>query len=57
MVKIIECPACNNKGLKIEVNNGYRVITTGRPMKEYPLSITCTVCKRKIKYAVEKAEQ
>lgn len=57
MVKICECPACNNNGLKIEINSGYRVVTTGRPMKDFPSVVLCTVCKRKIKYDVVKIEK
>ena len=54
MVKIYECPACCNKGIKVEVNNGYKVVTTGRPMKDFPSVVACIVCKRKIKYDVVK---
>jgi hypothetical protein len=54
MLKIFECPACGNKGLKVEINEGYRVVTTGRPMKEFPSIVLCLVCKRKIKYDVVK---
>lgn len=57
MVKICECPACGNKGVKVEINSGYHVITTGRPLKEFPSVVLCTVCKRKIKYDVVKDEK
>lgn len=56
MVKIYECPACRNKGIKVDINKGYRAITTGRPMKDFPSVVLCTVCKRKIKYDVVKEE-
>lgn len=57
MVKHYDCPACGNKGLKLDINNGYRVVTTGRPMKEFPSLVLCLVCKRKIKYDVVKEEK
>lgn len=57
MLKAIECPRCGNKGLKIDINNGYRVVTTGRPLKEFPSNVVCTVCKRVIKYDVVKDEK
>lgn len=54
---IIKCPACQNRGLRIDINNGYKVVTSGRPMKDFPCVTTCTVCKRKIKYDVIKDEE
>lgn len=54
MVKCFQCPACSNKGIYVDVNRGYKVVTTGRPMKEFPSVVLCTVCKRKIKYDVVK---
>lgn len=56
MVKIWECPACHNAGLKIEVKNGYKVVTSGKPLSEFPCMTLCKVCKRKIKYDVIKEE-
>ena len=56
MVKIIECPRCNNKGLRIEVEKGCKVVTTGRPLKDFPSNIMCKVCKRIIKYDVVKED-
>mgnify|MGYP006932841665 CR=1 FL=1 len=56
MVKIYECPACHNKGIKVETNKGYKVVTTGRPMKDFPSVVVCEVCKRKIKYDTVKDE-
>lgn len=56
MVKCYDCPACHNKGIKVEVNKGHKVVTTGRPMKDFPSIVLCTVCKRKIKYDVVKEE-
>lgn len=56
MVKTYECPACGNKGLKIDINKGFRVVTTGRPMKDFPSVVLCSICKRKIKYDVVREE-
>jgi hypothetical protein len=56
VVKIVECPRCNNKGLKIDINKGYKVVATGRPLKDFPSNIMCTVCKRIIKYDVVKED-
>ena len=56
MVKCFDCPACSYKGIKVDINKGYRVVTTGRPMKDFPSVVLCTVCKRKIKYDVVKEE-
>lgn len=56
MVSYCDCPACGNKGIKVEINKGYKVVTTGRPMREFPSVVLCTVCKRKIKYDVVKDE-
>lgn len=56
MVIYCDCPACGNKGIKVDINKGYRVVTTGRPMKDFPSVVLCTVCKRKIKYDVVKDE-
>ena len=56
MVKQYDCPACGNKGLKVDINKGYKVVTTGRPMRNFPSVVLCTVCKRKIKYDVIKEE-
>jgi hypothetical protein len=57
MVKNYECPACRNKGINVEVNKGYKVVTTGRPMKDFPSVVLCAVCKRKIKYDVVKDDK
>lgn len=54
MVKYYDCPACCNKGIKVDINKGYKVVTTGRPMKDFPSVVVCSVCKRKIKYDVIK---
>lgn len=52
----VSCPACQNKGLKIEVNNGYKVVTSGRALSDFPMVTKCSVCKRTIKYDVVKDE-
>jgi hypothetical protein len=57
MEKIVECPICANDGLKIELKQGERFVATGRALKDYPCVAVCKVCKRKIKYAVEKSEE
>ena len=57
MVKIVECPICKNSGLMIEINKGFRFVATGRALKDYPCVAVCKVCKRRIKYAVEKDEE
>lgn len=57
MVKVCDCPACGNKGIKVDINTGYKIITTGRPMRDFPSVVLCTVCKRKIKYDVIKDEK
>ncbi len=57
MQVIVECPTCNNKGLKIEINKGYKVITSGRKLSEFPMTTKCSVCKRSIKYDVVKDDK
>lgn len=52
MEKNYECPACNNLGLKVEVPEEKKVLTTGKPLKELPCVVLCSVCKRKIRYEV-----
>lgn len=54
MQEIVRCPACQNKGLRIEINNGYKVVTSGRPLGDFPMVTKCSVCKRTIKYDVVK---
>lgn len=55
MVKIIDCPRCNGGKLKINIANGYKVITNGRPSK-MPLKIVCKTCNRVIKHIVVREE-
>ncbi len=52
MQVIVECPTCNNKGLKIEINKGYKVVTSGRKLSDFPMVTKCCVCKRSIRYDV-----
>lgn len=54
MLHTIECPKCHKMGLKIETNNGYRPIASGRKLSEFPMKTNCTVCFRDIKYDVVK---
>lgn len=56
MEKVVECPVCKNNGLKIEMNKGFRFVATGRALKDYPFIAVCKVCKRRIKYAVERED-
>ncbi len=51
MQKIIDCPLCNDGKLNIDIANGYRIITDGRPSK-LPLKKRCKVCNRNVKYIV-----
>jgi hypothetical protein len=51
MQKIIDCPLCNGGKLNIDIANGYRIITDGRPSK-LPLKKRCKVCNRNVKYIV-----
>lgn len=51
MVKIIDCPLCNGGKLKIDIANGYKVITDGFVSK-LPLKKRCNICNRNVKYIV-----
>ena len=51
MVKIIDCPLCNGGKLKIDIANGYKIITDGYVSK-LPLKKKCNVCNRNVKYIV-----
>lgn len=53
MVKIIDCPLCNGGTLKIDISNGYKIVTTGA-LSELPCIAFCKVCNRKVKYKVVK---
>jgi hypothetical protein len=55
MQKIIDCPLCNGGKLNIDIANGYRIITDGRPSK-LPLKKRCKVCNRNVKYTVVRNE-
>lgn len=55
MVQIVDCPRCNGGKLNINIANGYKVITDGRPSK-LPLKIACKTCNRIIKYIVVRDE-
>lgn len=54
---LVRCPTCEKKGLRIELNNGYRVVTTGRALKDFPMITRCSICKRAIRYDVVKDER
>ena len=55
MVKIIDCPLCNGGKLKIEITNGYKVVTTGA-LSELPMIAVCKTCNRRVKYTVVKEQ-
>lgn len=52
MIKEIDCPLCNGGKLKINISNGYEVITSGA-LSELPCIAFCKTCNRKIKYKLE----
>lgn len=54
MQKIVECPACGNKGITVDLPKGTAFVATGKPLNKFDCSVICKVCKRKIKYTVEK---
>ena len=56
MIKIIDCPLCNGGKLKIDISNGYKIVTTGA-LSELPCIAVCKNCNRKVKYKVEKDEE
>ena len=53
MVKIIDCPLCNGGKLKIDIVNGYKVVTSGA-LSELPMIVVCKTCNRRVKYKVVK---
>ena len=53
MVKIIECPLCNGGKLKIDITNGFKVVTNGA-LSELPMIAVCKTCNRRVKYTVVK---
>ena len=55
MVKIIDCPLCNGGKLKIDIANGYKVVTNGA-LSELPMIVVCKTCNRRVKYTVIKEE-
>jgi hypothetical protein len=56
MVKIIDCPLCNGGTLKIDISNGYKIVTTGA-LSGLPCIAVCKNCNRRVKYKVEKDEE
>lgn len=56
MVKTIDCPLCNGGKLTVNVDNGYKVITSGK-LSDLPCIVYCKTCNRKIKYKVIKEEK
>lgn len=55
MVKVIDCPLCNGGKLKIEISNGYRIVTNGA-LSKLPCIAVCKTCNRRVKYGVAKIE-
>ena len=53
MVKVIDCPLCNGGKLKIDISNGYKVVTNGA-LSEMPCIVVCKTCNRRVKYNVVK---
>lgn len=56
MLREIECPLCNGGKLKINVANGYDIVTSGA-MSELPCICICKNCNRKVKYKIVKQEK
>lgn len=56
MIKVIDCPLCNGGTLKIEISNGYKIVTTGA-LSQLPCIVICKNCNRRVKYKVEKDEE
>lgn len=51
MVKIIDCPCCKGGQLKIDIPNGYKLITDGY-FRKLPFKKHCKYCDRDIRYLV-----
>lgn len=56
MTKVIDCPLCNGGKLKIEISNGYKIVTTGA-LSELPCICRCKNCNRNVKYKVVKEKE
>lgn len=56
MVKIIDCPLCNGGTLKIDIPQGYKIITNGA-LRKLPCVAICKTCNRKVKYKVVKQDE
>ena len=56
MIVEIACPLCNGGKLKINISNGYEVVTSGA-LSQLPCVCVCKNCNRKVKYNVVKSEQ
>ena len=54
MIKEIDCPLCNGGKLKINMSNGYEVVTSGA-LSELPCICICKNCNRKVKYKLVKS--
>ena len=56
MVKVIDCPLCNGGKLRIDISNGFEIVTTGR-ISELPCVCRCKNCNRNVKYKIVKREK
>jgi hypothetical protein len=56
MVKFIDCPLCNGGKLKIDISNGYKIVTSGA-LSELPCIVVCKTCNRRVKYKVVKEDE
>ena len=56
MLREIECPLCNGGKLKINVANGYDIVTSGA-MSELPCICICKNCNRKVIYKIVNQEK
>lgn len=55
MQMLIDCPLCNGGKLKIDMANGYRIITDGI-LSKMPCKKHCQTCNRDVKYIVVRDE-
>lgn len=53
MIKEIDCPLCNGGKLKLNISNGYEVVTSGK-LGKLPYVCVCKNCNRKVKYDLVK---
>ena len=56
MIKEVDCPLCNGGKLKINISNGFDIVTSGK-MSELPCICICKNCNRKVKYKLVKSNE